>query len=91
MAVEKHDGGFTVTGPDVHTFHLLRLAHAVALEVNTGMKMSAGSALQAVNRVTGKTARTKRAALADLVAHIKDQRPDYEPSPSIVKALAASK
>jgi hypothetical protein len=88
MAIESNDGSLTITGPDIMLFHHMRIASALGLEVNTGMKMSStGSTMKLAAGICGSTKRTKRAVLADYVAWMAATYPDYRPAPSIVKAL----
>lgn len=89
MAIEVSDSGTLITGEHVHLFNHMRLASALGLEVNTGMKVSSrGSAMQSAARVCGSTKRTKKGVLKDYVAWMQATYPDYNPAPSIVKALA---
>lgn len=88
MGVERHeDGGFTVTGPDIEILRRLTVASALALEVNTGMVLSRGSAMQAANKISGSTKRTKKGALKDLVAYLETTITGYQPSASVRRAL----
>lgn len=55
MAIEVTDTGITITGEHIALHQGVALAHALALEVNTGMRASRGrSAMQAANAVTGR-------------------------------------
>lgn len=66
----------------------ITIAHGLAFEINTGMKMTRQSVL-AVAQHDGMTVkRTKKGALVDVVKSIKSDWPDYEPSSGIVRALA---
>lgn len=77
---------------NVRKFTLLQVAHALSLEIVTGMKISSrGSALDAarIQGVIPKGKRTtKHAALVATIDAIKELVPDYEPSASIKRALA---
>ena len=86
---DQEDGGFTIEGADnVRRAHWLAVAHATALEINTGIKASRGSAVAACNRITGRTARTKKKALRDLVEHMAaDFGYEIRPGASIERAL----
>ena len=81
-----------IEGKDnIRRFTLLQVAHALSLEIVTGMKIShRGSALDAarIQGVIPKGKRTtKHAALVATVEEIKKLTPDYEPSRSIKLAL----
>lgn len=90
MAVEKHDGGgVTITGYHIDIFRIKAIESALALEINTGMKMSHGaSPMKMAARICGSVKRTKLGVLRDLVAWCELQVPQYRPMPSTVKALA---
>jgi len=80
-----------ITGEDkIRAVMWIRLAHMLALEVNTGMSHSRGSAMKAANQLSGSTKRTKRGALKDYVAWLRQQI-DWEPSPGIVRAMGGGK
>lgn len=53
MAIQTNDGGgFTITGEHIDLFQAVTIARALALECNTGMKMSRGvSVLRSANSV----------------------------------------
>lgn len=93
MAIETTPtGAVVITGPDIDTFALVTLASALALEINTGMRLSRIPALQAAKNlgVIPKDKRgNKKQALRLTVEKIKEARPDYEPKGSVAKALAA--
>lgn len=93
MAIESTPGGVIITGPDVSTAALITLAHALAIEINMpGMKMTRISALQGAKNLgvipQGKRG-NKKQALKATVEKIREARPDYEPTGSVAKALAA--
>ncbi len=90
MAIEIHDGGLTLTGEHLNLFALISLAHGLALEINTGMKMSrGGSPMLAAKAQCGSHKNTKKGVLRDYVAWLSaSTSPAWEPSPSIVKAMA---
>jgi hypothetical protein len=81
-------GDIVITGEaNIRFAHVLTMAHALALEINTGMTNSHGSVLNAA-RAQGLTVkRTKRGALADIVKALKTMRADYAPGASITRAL----
>lgn len=74
--------------PDgIYMYRLLSIAHSLAFEIKTGMKMSRISALK-VAKADGLTkASRKPAALRDVVAAIQERNPDYEPSGQILEAM----
>lgn len=94
MAIESLPGGGTViTGPDINTFALLTLASALALEINhPGLKASRTPALTGAKNLgiipKGKRG-NKRQALRLTVQKLREVRPEYEPSTTVAKALAA--
>lgn len=92
MAIEElPSGGVVITGPDINTYALLSLAHALAFKVTTGREMSRIPALQGAKNLgvipQGKRGNAK-AALKLTVQKIREARPDYEPSGTVAKALA---
>lgn len=88
MAIEKTEGGVLITGPHIHYARFVTVAAGLALEINTGMKVSHGrSLIQVANNVTGGTKRTKIGALQDLHDALTQHLPSYKPLPSVVKAL----
>jgi hypothetical protein len=93
MAVEQTDGGMVVTGEHIAVFQLLRVGHALALEINTGMKVAGGrSVMQLAAGYCGSTKRTKKGVLRDYIAFLAENLPHtadgaYQPSPSIQRAL----
>jgi hypothetical protein len=67
------DHGFTLTGDQIPAYRLLMLRRALKLEIETSMKMWRGVSIVKVLQADGITAaRSKRAAYADLDAHIVD-------------------
>lgn len=82
--IERSAGGTTITGDDIMWFRNRQIARGLALEINTGLRAGKrGQSLVAIaNRVSGGTGRTKRRALADLVAGWDDV------PPSVVQALS---
>jgi hypothetical protein len=79
----------TVDTPEgIEMFRLLAIAHALSLEVNTGMKMSRGVSVLAVAQRDGLTVkRTKKGALKDVIAYIQRVDPEYQPSDTIIRAM----
>lgn len=71
---------------------LITLAHALVLEIRTGMRVSSRSNLlhaaisQGVVPNDGSKPR-KKSILRLTVAKIKEARPDYEPSPMMLDAM----
>lgn len=89
MAIEHTPGvGTMITGPHIELFRLMALASALALEINTGMKMGHGrSPMTIAKEITGSPKRTKRGVLVDLVAYTTQAFPGYEPVATVTKAL----
>lgn len=77
----------TIDTPEgIEVAGLLALAHRLALEINTGMG-SRVSSLGIARRRGLTTKRTKKGALEDVVAAIKDKWPGYEPRSTVARAL----
>jgi hypothetical protein len=88
MAIENSDSGTMITGEHITMFMDLRIAAALALEINTGLKVGrGGSVMQHAAKKCGSSKRTKKGVLADYVAWMKATYPQYEASPSVVKAM----
>lgn len=81
------DTGTILDRPEqIRVAGMLQLVHRLAIEIKTGMKFR-GSTLK-LCQVNGFTkARTKHAALVDMVAALKVAWPEYEPSKSVQAAL----
>lgn len=75
------------TPEQINMFAILQATHRLALEINTGLKFRQ-STLSALQHAGYTNKRTKKGALRDMVNVIKEMRPDYEPSGTIVRALA---
>lgn len=92
MAIESTPAGIIITGPDINTAALITLAHALAMEINYGMKMSRIGGLQGAKNLgvipAGKRG-NKKQALKLTVEKIREARPEYEPNGNVAKALAA--
>lgn len=56
-----------ITGDAIFALRRLQIAHALALEVNTGLRFSRGSVMLLAARECGSTKRTKCAVLIDYV------------------------
>jgi hypothetical protein len=83
------DTGFIADTPEkVAMVRLLTIAHGLATEINTGMKMTRVSVLTVAQRDGLTVKRTKKGALRDVVKALKAARPDYVESGSIARALA---
>jgi hypothetical protein len=75
------------TPEGINMARLLVIAHSLAFEANTGMKMTRISALK-VAKADGLTkASRKPAALRDVVAHIQSIDPTYEPTKQMLEAM----
>jgi hypothetical protein len=77
-----------ITGGLLDVYQVLRVAHALSIECNTGLRMSRGSVMNLAKEYCGSPKRTKRGVLKDYVEWLKVVLPDYEPSATIVKAMA---
>jgi hypothetical protein len=90
MAITSGEGGTTITGEHIELFHLMRVASALGLEINTGMKVGRGSVMQVAAQLCGSKKRTKKGVLADLVKYTGERFPEYQPAPSVQRALGQS-
>ena len=74
------EGPVVIDTPDgIAFFRLLQLRGALRIEINTGMRMSRGSVLAAVNRQFGTSFKRKQAALDylnELIETIQKERSD---------------
>jgi hypothetical protein len=77
-----------ITGALLDVYQVIRVAHALSIEVNTDLSMSRGSVMNLAKSYCGSPKRTKRGVLIDYVEWLKEVLPDYEPSGTIVKAMA---
>jgi hypothetical protein len=79
-----------ITGEqNIRTFHYLQLIHGLALEINTGMKLSSrGSVMVAAKKVSGSDKQTKRGVLLDMVRFTMSEDIRYVASDRVLKALA---
>jgi hypothetical protein len=94
MAIENMPGGGTmITGNDIKIFALMQVASALAIEINhPGMQLTRISGIQAAKNhgiIPRDKRGNKKQALILTVQAIREQRPDYEPNPTVAKALAA--
>lgn len=88
MPIESSDSGTLITGDSIALFRHLQIIHGLALEINTGMKLSSrGSVMLVAKAMCGSPKRTKRGVLSDFVAFTRSAYPSYESSPNVVKAL----
>lgn len=71
---------------DMQLARKLVTAHALAVEINTGLRHSRGSMLKLAFEKGWTSKRTKHGALKEMVASMHDEF-GYEPSPSITRAL----
>jgi deoxyribose-phosphate aldolase len=83
------DNGFVIDNPNRELMAHTTIMHRLALEINTGLKASGGvSTLKAAQDWEFTDKRTKKAALRQMVEIRKAGQPGWEPSDSIVRALA---
>ncbi len=89
MAVEINDGGMTITGEHIPLFRAMQVMHGLALEINSGLKLSnRGSVMLIARGMCGSAKRTKKGVLADYVKWFRASNPAWEPSGSVAKALS---
>ena len=84
-----NDNG-TVVMTDEHTklFHYMQLIHGLALEINTGMRLSnRGSVMNAAKRVSGSGKGTKKGVLFDMVVFTMGEFPIYHPPVKVLDAI----
>lgn len=81
--------GYTLTGAEqTRAFQYIRVAHALALEINTGLKVARGGSVMVLAAgYCGSTKRTKKGVLRDYLAWMPTVVANYEPTPLMVKAL----
>ncbi len=87
--MSDNDGPLVITGQqNIQAFQYLRVMHGLALEINTGMKVSSrGSTMNYAKEICGSPKRTKRGVLVDYIAWFRaNVDADYEPSKSIARA-----
>jgi hypothetical protein len=88
MTVKITDAGTMITGPDIEIFRVRVIARGLALEINTGMKMSRGvNTVALVNKITGRNDRRKINALQALVDLVRKTDPEFGTNDSIARAL----
>lgn len=87
-------GGFTLDTPaQIGAWVFLSRMHQIALELNTGMKHSRGPILKAmymeglIDVELRGTEKNKRMVLGLMVDSYKEVMPNWEPGPSVKKAL----
>jgi hypothetical protein len=87
------EGFILATPAATAAFQYLRVAHALALEINTEMAMSRGSIMNLAKRYCGSPKRTKRGVLKDYVEWLPTVIPNYVPAPGegVAKALVKPK
>lgn len=76
------------TPEGINMYRMLTIAHSLAFEISTSMKMSRISALKTAKADGLTKASRKPAALRDVVAHIQSINPAYEPSKQILEAMS---
>lgn len=91
MAIESGPGGTMITGSaDITLYRHLAATSALALEINTGMRMSSKrSTMLAVAAICGSGKKTRRGVLRDMVAFMQRTYPQYETATSVQRALGA--
>lgn len=93
MAIEESNGAIIITGKeDIRVAALLTLAHAIVLEMTTGMKPTRNFSALNVARYHGLvpddgSKPQKKKLLRLTVQAIREAKPGWEPSEYIAKAL----
>lgn len=80
-----------LTGAAIDVFQLIRVAHALSVEINTGLKMSRGSVMNLAKKYCGSSKRTKRGVLIDYVAYLNKVIPGWDVPMTIHEAMAKQK
>ena len=78
----------TIVVKNVSLFQALRVAAALALEINSGLSHSRGSVMNLAKQYSGSPKRTKKGVLLDYTEWLRSQIDGYEPNPSVARALA---
>lgn len=76
------------TPEGINMYRLLTIAHSLAFEAKTGMKMSRISALKVARQEGYTKSNRKPAALRDVIAVIQSYDPDYEPTQMMKEVLS---
>jgi len=85
----SNDGFVLDTKASIDAWQAMRVAAALALEINTGMKMSGrGSTMLLAASYCGSEKRTKKGVLKDYDKWLSENLPNYRPLPSIAEALS---
>lgn len=89
MAIEVSESGTMITGEHIEMFRVLHVMHGLALEINTGMKLSArGSVMLVAREMCGSAKRTKKGVLRDYVAWVQTFRPEFTPQSRVTQAMS---
>lgn len=75
---------------NVRMYRVLQVMHGLALEINTGMKLSSrGSVMTVARGMCGSSKRTKKGVLRDYVAWVqRELDPGFTPRESVAKAMS---
>lgn len=77
-----------ITGEGIAKFRITQVMHGLALEINTGMRLSnRGSVMNVARDMCGSAKRTKKGVLADYIAWVEREHPDITVSDTIRQAL----
>lgn len=77
-----------VTGDGVELQRQITVMYGLALEINSGLKVRRGvSLVKLANAISGGNGRTKKQALRDLVASLKETNPRWEPGGRVKAAM----
>lgn len=90
MAIKTTDGGTMVTDEHTRLYQEMVIASALASEITHNIKMARGSVVQAANRITGSTKRTKRGALRDLTLWSLVTWTGYKGSDRVIEAMGGA-
>lgn len=76
-----------LTGAAIDVFQLIRVAHGLSIEINTGMKMSRGSVMNLAKEYCGSSKRTKHGVLKDYVEWLNEVIPGWDVPMTIINAM----
>ena len=87
--ITTDESGTSITGKSIDLYRFLAAIRGLALEVNTGMKVSSrANLIRVAEGYTGETYRTRKQALRGLVEAAGRAIPDYTVPVSVERALA---
>lgn len=87
--IKTDDAGTMITGESIDLYRFLAAIRGLALEINTGLKVSSKVNMSKVaTSFTGEPYRTRKQALAGLVEAAERVIDGYERPASVVRALS---